>query len=228
MSVLLAIIATERDAGLLERHWKYFKNTDYEILGVGTEDGKTRWPEKIPRLDTGKIGIRQTPAGPSIWGLCDQELEVLAYCLNHPKYESVQVVEADNLFVRKPPTQHPGGAYLITELPNRSPHGLFKTKTYFSTPRWANRDIAWKLYAHGNKMYRNGDVEHFISDRFFALICYQHNIPFRATPNWSPSVNVNTEEKWVHEARNAIIHGAWCLHAVKTQRQLDALKDLLP
>ena len=227
MSVLLAIISHPRDNLLISRHWKYFKQTGWPILGAGTNDRTCEWPEPVIRLDTGKIGKKETPAGSSIYGLVEQELDIWKYFLDHPQFDSVCVVEADNLFVRKPP-EHPGGIYLVTLLPNCERPGLFKTPVYFSTPRWADRVIVEALYSKGVEMFRRGDVEHFISDRFPALICYRHQIPWKATPNWSPSVRAVSESEWISEARSAIRAGAWCLHSVKTQAQLSALKDLLP
>lgn len=227
MNVLLAIISHPKDNALVRRHWPYFKMTGFSLLGCGTEDGKCEWPETIQRLDNGKMGSRMTPAGSAIFGLVQQELEIWKYFLDHPEYDSVCVVEADNLFVRKPP-DHSAGAYMVTLLPNYSSPGLFQTDLYFSTPRWADRDVAASLYVFGSRMFTMGFVEHFMSDRFPALICYLHDIPFVGQQAWSPSVSATSNEAWLREARAAIKSGAYCLHAVKHEWQLDALKDLLP
>ncbi len=231
MSVLLAIIATPQEKSLLERHWKYFRMTGWDILGCGTVKGHTEWPEPIQRLDTGKIGKRSTAAGPVIFGLLEQEIEIWQWFLNHKEYDSVCVVEADNLFVRKPPTKHPGdGLYVITLLPNYSRNGLFATQYYFSTPRWADRPCAEKLHKYGSDMFRRGDNQHFVSDRFPAHICQTHSIPWIAQPGWSPSAFPcgNRDEAWKRDARAAIKLGCYVLHSVKFEWQLDAIKDLLP
>lgn len=231
MKTLLAILACAGDNDRLKRHWPYFKLTGFAILGCGTVDGQVEWPDPISQLNTGKLGRKMTPAGSSIFGLVEQELDIWKYFLDHPQYDSVCVVEADNLFVRRPPA-HPGhGLYLVTLLPNYSKPGIFKTPYYFSTPRWADRKCAEQLYRHGRLMFQAGDHEHYISDRFPAWICQKHHLPWLAQPAWSPSPFAwggNFDEVWVRDARAAIQTGAYCLHSVKTPAQLDALKDLLP
>jgi len=229
---LLAIISSGRDNDLVKRHWPYFKLTEWDILGVGTEDKKCEWPEPVERIDTGKIGTKMTPAGSAIFGLIQTELEIWQYFLDHKEYGSVSVVEADNLFVRKPP-EHPGdGVYLVTVLPNYSRPGLFATPVYFSTPRHADRQCAEQLLAHGNAMFSRGDVQHFISDRFTAHICQQHRVPWIGQPGWSQSAFYwgakDWQTAWVRDARAAIKIGCYVLHSCKHQWQLDALSDLIP
>lgn len=231
MSVLLAIISHPKDNELLARHWQYFKRTGFSILGCGTNDGQCSWPEMVPVLDTGVIGKRMTSAGSSIFGLCQQEVDIWKHFLHHTDFDSVCVVEADNLFVRKPPEHPGGGLYLITELPNYSRPGLFNTPVYFSTPRWADRKCAERLLEHGQQMLKDGDDEHTMSDRFPAWICHQHRIPFLAQPAWSPSAHRwgagSYNEAWVRDARAIVKLGAYCLHAVKEPWQLESVKDLM-
>lgn len=228
---LLAIISTPRDNKLVERHWPYFKMTGWDILGAGSEDGQCAWPEPVMRLDTGVMGTRMTPAGSSIFGLVKQELDIWSYFLRS-HYNDLCIVEADNLFVRQPP-EHPGnGLYLVTLLPNYSKTGLFNTPIYFSTPRWSDHQCTEQLYRHGKEMLNRGDHEHWISDRFPAHICHRHHIPWMAQPAWSPAAfhwgAKTSDEAWVRDARAAIKIGNYCLHSVKTEAQLESLKDLLP
>lgn len=231
MSVLLAILAAEGDNERLQRHWKYFKKTGFDILGCGTEDQKVIWPEKVPQLNIGKLGKRMTPAGSSIFGLIEHEIEIWRYFLDRTKHDSVVVVEADNIFVRKPP-EHPGdGLYLVTLLPNYSQPGVFQTPIYFSTPRWADRIVAKKLLLEGHSMWRHGDTQHDMSDRFPAWICQKHKIPYLAQPAWSPSAfhwgAKDYNEAWVRDARAAIKIGCYALHSIKHEWQLDAIRDLI-
>lgn len=226
---LLAIISSGKDNALVERHWPFFKMTGWQIVGFGTEDRLTKWPDDIEHFHNGKMGIKQTPAGPSIFGLVEQELAIWAYFLEHHEYTDVCVVEADNLFVRKPP-QHPcNGLYLVTALPNYSK--VFQTPCYFSTPRWGDRQTVQQLYAYGRKMFKNKDTEFDVSDRFPSLICHRHKIPWLNQPAWSPSAFVwqakDWQEAWVRDARAAIKIGMYCLHSCKYQWQLDAVRDLI-
>lgn len=230
MSVLLAIISSPHDNELVARHWPYFKATGWDILGCGSADGRCVWPEPVKRLDTGKMGKRMTPAGSAIFGLVEQELAIWEWFLNHSEYSSVCVVEADNLFVRRPPDHPKNGIYLITALPNYSKPGLFKTVVYFSTPRWADRKCAERLLHHGREMVALDDHEHWMSDRFPAYICHKHKIPWLAQPAWSPSAHRwggTYDECWVRDAQAAVRIGAYCLHSVKFTWQLDAVRGLM-
>lgn len=228
---LLAIISSPQDNDLVARHWPFFIQTGWHILAAGTEDKKCEWPEgDIVRLDTGKMGKKNTPAGSVIYGLVQQELDIWAWFLERHEYTDVCVVEADNIFVRKPP-QHPcNGLYLVTALPNYSK--VFSTPIYFSTPRWADRQIVQQLYAYGRKMFKNKDTEFDVSDRFPALICHRHKIPWLNQPAWSPSAFVwqakDWQAAWVRDARAAIQIGCYCLHSVKFEWQIAAIEDLLP
>lgn len=227
---LLAIISTERDNALVLRHWAHFKMTGCDILGAGEESGSCVWPEKVVRLDTGVMGTRMTPAGSSIFGLCQQELDIIKFFLK-TDYHSLMVVEADNLFCRKPP-EHPGdGIYLSPWIPNYTQPGIFKTPVYFSTPRWMDQRAAKQVYAHGQQMLNHGDCEHWISDRFPARICHAGKIPIMNLPAWSPFPFVwdaaDYNRSWIRDARAAIKLGAICLHSVKKEWQLEAVKDLI-
>lgn len=236
MKTLLAIIAHPNDNERLTRHWPYFQLPGWRILGCGPESGPcVSWPEYVPCLNTGKLGTRMTPAGSSIFGLVEQELDIWRFFLTSnlcEEFDALCVVEADNLFVRKPPEHPGGGLYLVTTLPNYATPGVFKTPVYFSTPRWGDRHCIQQLYDHGMGMFQRGDVEHWISDRFPALICHQGRIPWLSQPAWSPSPfnwgATRPDDVWKRDARAAIQLGAYCLHSVKHQWQLDAVKDLLP
>ncbi len=183
-------------------------------------------------MDTGKLGRKQTPAGSSIYGLVEQELDIWKWFLSHNEYDSVCVVEADGLFTRKLPN-HPGGPYLFTAMPNFSSLGLFKSSVYAQTPRWSDRPTTEKLFRYTNEAIRRGDVEHWMSDRLPAYICYKHQIPFQSFPGWSPFAmthwaSSSYDDQWVRNARLAIMMGAAYIHACKTENQLNAVRDLIP
>lgn len=229
---LLAILSCEKDNELLRRNWPYLMLAKpAAILGAGTIDGKCVWPEEVIRLDTGKLGTKDTRAGSAIYGLVESELDIWRYFLEHPEYDSVCVVEADNIFVRQPPEHPCTGVYLVTLLPNFCPPGMFSTPHYMSTPRWADRKTVEQLHYHGREMFNAGDHQNWISDRFPAHICQRHQIPWIAQPGWSPHAfhwQGTAEQVWIRDARTAIQIGCYALHSVKHQWQLDAIKDLLP
>jgi hypothetical protein len=230
---LLAIISSRQDNELVRRHWPYFKLTGWDILGVGTEDKLCEWPEQILTLNTGKLGLRKTPAGTSIWGLVYQELDVWTWFMAHEHlYDSVCVVEADTLFIRKPPQNHPGGPYLACLVPNFSRPGLFKTSCYMQTPRWSDRPTTEKLLNYGSKMLTEGDAEFWVSDRFPAWICYRYHIPFMGFPSWtrfafSDWSDMDEESCMLRDIRVAVKCGCIALHGIKTEAHLKAAQEAL-
>lgn len=233
MKTLLAILAHPRDNELLSRHWSYFVMTGWDIIGLGPNSGQpVAWPEPVPVRWKGELGTRQTPAGPVIFGLIEQELDIIAWFLGTPCYDALMIAEADNLFVRKPPDHPRNGMYLAPILPNYAAKGLFKTPVYFSTPRFLDRKCAEQFLAHARGMVQRGDVEWWVSDRFPAAVCHQGKIPWMNFPAWSPLPFTwdapDAKAAWVRDARCAIAMGACCLHSVKAEWQLDAVKDLLP
>lgn len=229
---LLAILAVPAERDLVARHWKYFNGTGYALLGCGPESGEMTWPEPIARLDTGIMGKKQTPVGSSLYGLVYQEIDIWRYFLEHKEFDSVCICEADGVFVRPMPKEHPGGPYLVSLMPNWSPANHFKTSTYFQTPRWSDRPTTEQLYRHGLIMARDGDTEYDISDRFPAWICYKQHIKFQGFPAWSPFANTHWssesfDAQWISDARCAIKCGAFYIHACKTEAQLKSIEDLI-
>lgn len=224
---LLAIISAPQDNALVERHWPYFRLTGWDIMGAGSEDGKCEWPEPVMRLDTGKMGKRVTRGISAIWGLCDQELDILEAFLK-TKYEFCAIVESDNVWVRRPP-DHPGGLlYLINLMTNLHP-GIFATPVYASTPRICDRETAGHLIHWGRLMMARGDNELFISDRFMMKVAFTGRIRFQHFPSWTsfPLMwsGMPVTEAFIKDARAAIHLGNFCLHGIKTAEQLERITE---
>ena len=224
-ATLLAIISHPAANATLARHWPYFKSTGWDILGCGSRDGKTEWPEPVPTLNTGRISVIKSVT-PAIDGLLEQELDILDYFLEKTSSSDVCVVEYDGVFVRRPPP-HPGGLYLVSVIPNFQPH-TFRTSVYFQTPRWSDRSTTQRLAKAGRALLWQGDVEHWMSDRFMARIAYRCGIKFQQIPAWSPFPcgspdAADRAAAFIHDARAAITLGAFYIHGVKTAEQLTAL-----
>lgn len=232
MKTLLAIIATPKDNEILSRHWPYFRMTGWQIIGCGPATlDPVKWPEAVSCLNTGIVGTRMTPAGSSIWGLVKQELDIIEHFLLMNAWDALCIVEADNLFVRKPIEHSCNGMYLAPILPNYAAHGIFKTPIYMSTPRMMDRKCAEIFHAHARGMFDRGDVEHWISDRFPALVCHQGKIPWMNYPAWSPLPftwgATDAREAWIRDMQCAVKLGACCLHSVKTPEQLAAVQEVM-
>lgn len=222
---LLAIISAPQDNALVARHWAYMKLSGWDMLGAGTEDGLCEWPEPIMRLDTGKLGKRITGGISAIWGLVEQEMDVLQAFLS-TSYDACCIIEADNIFVRKPPEHPRTMLYLVNVIANLHP-GIFKTTVYFSTPRYCDRTTAEHLVHWGRKMIASGDHEHWISDRFMAHIAYTAQLRFKHWPSftafpfgWSACP---PQEAFIKDARAAIAMGDISIHGIKTAEQLEAI-----
>jgi len=230
---LLAIISSEADNERLARHWKYFVATGWSLMFCGTVDNKAVCPDpNTPMLNNGKLGRRMTPAGLSMWPLVYQEVNIWEFFLNHTEFDSVAIAEADGLFIRKPPTEHPGGPYLVNLVPNFSRPGLFKTSTYFQTVRWSDRPMTEKLFNYGSKMLAEGDAEHWISDRFPAWVCYRYHLSFMPIPNWTrfafPSWSDLGEDACAfRDIRVAVRMGCWYLHSIKSEAHLHFAEEAL-
>lgn len=224
---LLAIISAPQDNELLRRHWPYLKLAGWDILGCGTIDGLCQWPEPVPRLDTGLLGKKVTRGISAIWGLVPQEMDILEYFLT-TQYEACMIVEADNIFVRKPP-EHPGGfLYLINLMTNLHP-GIFATPVYASTPRYCDRETARHLVHWGREMIARNDVEMWISDRFMMKVAFTGKIRFQHFPSWTSFPlswsGLSVQEAFIHDARAAIHLGNYCLHGLKSEEQLRRITD---
>lgn len=222
---LMAIISAPQDNEMVRRHWPYFKMTGFDILGAGTEDGLCQWPEPIMRLDSGKLGKKITNGISAIWGLVPQEMDILEAFLT-TQYEYCCIVEADNVWVRKPPEHGGGMIYLVNVITNLHP-GIFKTPVYFSTPRICDRETAGHLIHWGRKMIKNNDHEYWISDRFMAHVAFTGKIRFKHFPSftgfpfeWS---GCPVNKAFIKDARTAIWIGDHCVHGVKTAEQLEQI-----
>lgn len=222
---LMAIISAPQDNELVRRHWPYFKMTGWDILGAGSEDGKCEWPEPVLRLDTGKMGKRITNGISAIWGLVEQEIQILEAFLT-TRYQFCAVVESDNVWVRRPP-DHPGGLLYLINLMTNLHLGIFATPVYASTPRICDRETAGHLIHWGRQMIGRGDVELWISDRFMMKVAFTGRIRFQHFPSWTsfplPWSGMPVKEAFIKDARAAIHLGNFCLHGIKTAEQLEAI-----
>lgn len=221
---LLAIISCPKDNALVTRHWPWFKKSGCDIVGCGSKDGETKWPEDIPVLNTGEMGLRTLPiGGTAIWGLLQQELDILEAFIG-TDYKSVAIVEADNLIVRPFPA-HPGKLLLAPIVPNLSPH--FTTPVYFSTPRYYDRETAGHVLHHAKDLLRDDFNEHWCSDRFVALAAFRArvrymNFGWTQLPVKGPG-DKDYKESFIRDARVAISLGFHSIHGVKTDEQLKAI-----
>lgn len=215
---------------MVRRHWFSYKAMGWPIMGCGTQDGGCEWPEKVRRLDSGIVGTRQTPAGSALYGLVLQEADIYREFLNNTKHDSLCIIESDGVFTRRLP-EHPGNAYLFSQMPDFAPRGMFKSTVYAQTPRWSDRATTEKLLRFTEQAIGENGVEHWMSDRLPAYLCYKHQIKFQPLPAWSPFAFTHWspgtfDEQWKQDARAAIRLGAAYIHACKTEAQLKAIRDL--
>lgn len=228
-NTLLAIISCPKDNELVARHWSSYLLTGWDIAGCGSEDGKTEWPQPVMRLDTGKSGLKHVGFGTAIYGLLQQELDIISAFMK-TSYEFLAVAESDNVFVRKPP-ELPHGFYLAPLVPSYSPN-LFSTPVYCTTPRIMDKLIASHILHHGRKMLAEGDTQHWMSDRWFPHIVHKHKIPFQHFPGFTAMPHYwwakDHEEGFIRDAKAAIKLGVCVVHGCKTEYQLESITEGLP
>jgi hypothetical protein len=225
---LMAIISSPSDNEMVKRHWPYFLLTGFDIVGCGTVDGLCEWPEPVMRFDTGQLGKRITNGISAIWGLVPQEIEILKMFLT-TRYETLVVVEADNVWVTRNPPSHPGGFIYLVNLMTNLHKGIFATPVYASTPRICDRTTAGHLVHWGEKMIASGDVEYWISDRFMMKAAFVGQIRFQHYPSWTSFPfdwsGMSVKEAFIKDARTAIHLGNHVLHGIKTQEQLNQITE---
>lgn len=86
MSTLMAIFSYPGGSDTLQRHWKYFKQQDAQIWGIGTTDGECRWPDDM--TDSMDVGINSYISGShlpqrmvdTICNLLDVPWDILILC----------------------------------------------------------------------------------------------------------------------------------------------------
>lgn len=196
---------------LVARHYTWWKNSGFDIVGIGREDTNCVWPAEIPTFKIGREGKGD---------LSDRLVKTFALFLNDPHFVDFthcMVIESDAIFLKPPPYEHIEAA--ATHAGWFIP-GL-KAKDFFHTPWWLSRAMAERFVKEGTQMVKDGEVEKNTPDFFIALAFERLGIPI----GWlegTYSRNTLDVPRDLDEVRGKIrANVLWYVHGIKTPHQLN-------
>jgi len=226
MKPLVAILSHSGANDTIARHWPYFLKAEADLLLVGRVNTHCVFPTEAPgrkiyRIDSG------TEAHADGANHILRFLDVIRKFLQSPAfadYDVLVVTEYDSIWLG--PIPDPPGvpdgihAYLAGGHEPMRDSRWYSTR-FVHTPWMMNRATAEKVFTIGHRLLRANLIEHGFIDRWLGLIMDLYAIPFHQTQTFS-SNSLDTAP-FMAAARTAVKCGAWYVHGVKTQEQLDTL-----
>lgn len=131
-------------------------------------------------------------------------------------YTDFLITEPDSICVRYLPPNTKSG--LITTVAGHRSGG-FHGEHYFHAPWWMDRWTLRSVSTFANRMVKAGLTEQGFIDRFLGLLVDLYDIDVTEAKSYSENT-LETPESWA-KARKAIADGAYFVHGIKTQQQLD-------
>lgn len=213
MSTLLVIMSYEGAKEQVFRQWEHYKTPGWPILGVCPENSFHSWPADINHCElVGKSSGYSTPDTVKYWVGTWERLLLPRY----EKYNDFILVEYDTLILRDPEQFCPD---LVTHLAG-GPMSGFKATRFYHCPWWARRKTAEIIVEEGKKMIAEGEFEHGSPDVFLGLLL-DRRPDIKAWETNSFSVNGGDLTNRKAEAIKAIEAGAWLVHGLRTQEEMD-------
>lgn len=215
MSTLLLIHTYPGANETFARHWDYFYRRcgAAHVIGIGTTDGGCKFPDGCASYNIG----RNEYAGR---GLIERLVQTF-HLASTAGYTDVCVIEYDTILAPLEP--HPGG--FVTHIAGHQSQG-FKSRDYYHTPWWADRQTAARIADCGTRMLREGDIERGFPDRFLGWMFERFGLG-PIVPAKAYSQNSLDRPEFIEGARQALTNGARFVHGVKTFDQLRAItKDI--
>lgn len=213
MSLIIGVQSCPSGNGALTRHWPFFEKAGAdELVGIGTTDGGTTFPEGIR---SEMIGANIYISGKHLPRRLIRSFEMLL----KTKHDWLCVAEYDVLFMREIPKDLPLG--LTAHLAGGKPHNCHCN--LFMHPPWiADRETAKRIVEVGNEILKTNEVDPS-PDCFLGQIIEKGEITFHSDILKSYSRNTIHPGPWAQEAREARLNGAVCVHGVKGADVLDEI-----
>ena len=198
----------------LRRHWPYFKASGVDLFGVTRLNTRLTFPEPIP---TRAIGDEHYILGDNQPRRIIDTFRWFNEDARFKNHTHAWIMQADSLILGKLPEIEADIAGLL----NGGPCKGFKASCFYHPPWIVSHKGAAEFIECGEKLLAEGECEHGIPDYFFALVCETMGVKVQ-TLEGALSVNSTTlMTEHVEHNIAAIKAGAWYVHGVKTQAELD-------
>lgn len=214
MKTLLAIHSYPGANELVKQLWPYYEKSGWDIIGIGTNDNKTHWPEGVASVNIGRNAYIYDQSN-----LPQRLVNTIKYFLEScTEYTNLCIVEYDCIFLAPLQfnetgiTTHLAGGNVGTE-----------TNSFYHVPWFMDRGMALKIATEGEKLINEGRLEKGSPDVFLGLILQNLGI----TPHESNTFSVNSFDlpQNIVAGRRAIKSGCKFLHGVKDMHQLEAILE---
>lgn len=210
MSSLLLCIHSH--AGANERipvHFPYYENSGADkIIGIGTTDGRCKWPEGVEHVEIGRDGYIDGPHLPQ------KLIDTMRFMLLLP-YERFCIIEWDCLFFHPLPEFTGMAAF---HAGNQS-EGMLAKRFHHCPWAW-DYDTGMAFLAEADKAIKEVSGHECSPDVFFGWVCERAGI--EVTQPWKGfSRNSLDCAGDVELAREAYLDGAVAIHGIKGRRDLD-------
>jgi hypothetical protein len=219
MSTLIMVIAHPGATDILNRNLPWLARGGADIAVFNHEGARFT----SPLVRSHFYGGRDPGMMPHSY--LDRFLMALDLCANgcngnpHVNYSDFLITEPDSICLRHlpifPATTDSG---LITTVAGHRSGG-FRGEHYFHAPWWMDRWTLNSVKVFANRMVKAGITEQGFIDRFLGLLVDLYDIKVMEAKSYSENT-LETPESWA-KARKAIADGAYFVHGIKTQQQLD-------
>jgi hypothetical protein len=225
MSKTLLVI--QAHAGMephIHSHWRYWRASGLDILGVDRVDGQVEWPESIPTVSIGRSTYIDKETGNMIKIMVD----TFRYCLSDwwEMYSDFMMIDYDAVIISKPPP-HPGG-FASTLAAFCPPEWKTKSTRCFGTPWWMDRETCARFVQEGERSLAKGDYDNGTPDCYCGLILDRTGIKFSPVNSFHRNTLDMRLPRLLNECREAIKNGAWIIHGFRDPQHLDYVLGRIP
>lgn len=215
---LIVILSYAGANEAVARHWPFWERTGCDILGVGREDTKCVFPQRDSLLGTIDIGQDGYVGKGDLPGRLVRLFEILTTDAAFKPYTNYFITEHDGVILGPLPKRLQKGM-VTTRACARSPG--FRGENCFHPPWWVDRETCAKMAVYGRRMLKAGLNEQGFPDRFMGLMVDLYGIPWFTSNTYTR--NTLDREEYIQQARCALANGAWFIHGIKTEYQLNAV-----
>lgn len=210
MSLLLAVHSYPAASSAHERHLPFWKNAgaDSMFIGIGTDDGKCKWPVEMQSVNIGRNSYIDGPVLPK------RLIDTMEFMLLLP-YKRYAIIEWDCIFF-KPLPEFTGMAafHAGNQLPG------MRAQRFHHCPWAFDYEAGAKFVKAAKELLPQVSGHEASPDVFFGWVCEQSGIEVHQP--WEQfSRNSLDCAGDLELARQARINGATAIHGVKRKAELD-------